>query len=66
MNDNKRDTSSLWKIINKIIHLKDVKENNIPNKVYASKSESARGPQAITSHVARISQRGGEGAFQEP
>ena len=41
------DTSSLWKIINKIIHLKKVKKNNIPNKMYASKSESAQGPQVI-------------------
>ena len=47
--DNKRDTSSLWKIINKIIHLKNVKKNNIPNKMYASKSESAQGPQAISN-----------------
>ena len=47
VNDNKRDTSSLWKIINKIIQLKNVKKNNIPNKMYASKSESALGPQAI-------------------
>ena len=44
VNDNKHDTSSLWKIINKIIHLKNVKKNNIPNKMYASKSESAQGP----------------------
>ena len=44
VNDNKRDTSLLWKIINKIIHLKNVKKNNIPNKMYASKSESAQGP----------------------
>ena len=49
MNDNKHDTSSLWKIINKIIHLKNVKKNNIPNKMYASKSESAQGPQAISN-----------------
>ena len=49
VNDNKHDTSSLWKIINKIIHLKNVKKNNIPNKMYASKSESAQGPQAITN-----------------
>ena len=49
VNDNKHDTSSLWKIINKIIHLKNVKKNNIPNKMYASKSESARGPQAISN-----------------
>ena len=49
MNDNKRDTSSLWKIINNIIHLKNVKQNNIPNKMYASKSESAQGPQAISN-----------------
>ena len=48
VNDNKHDTSSLWKIINKIIHLKNVK-NNIPNKMYASKSESAQGPQAISN-----------------
>ena len=49
VNDNKHDTSSLWKIINKIIHLKNVKKNNIPNKMYASKSESAQGPQAISN-----------------
>ena len=49
MNDNKHDTLSLWKIINKIIHLKNVKKNNIPNKMYASKSESAQGPQAISN-----------------
>ena len=49
VNDNKRDSSSLWKIINKIIHLKNVKKNNIPNKMYASKSESAQGPQAISN-----------------
>ena len=49
VNDNKRDTSSLWKIINKIIHLKNVKKNNIPKKMYASKSESAQGPQAISN-----------------
>ena len=49
VNDNKHDTSSLWKIINKIIHLKNVKKNNIPNKMYASKSESAKGPQAISN-----------------
>ena len=45
--DIKRDISSLWKIINKNIQLKNVKKNNIPNKMYASKSESAQGPQAI-------------------
>ena len=44
VNDNKHDTSSLWKIINKIIHLKNVKKKYIPNKMYASKSESAQGP----------------------
>ena len=49
MNDNKRDTSSLWKIINKIIYLKNVKKNNIPNKMCAFKSESAQGPQAISN-----------------
>ena len=49
VNDNKHDTSSLWKIINKIIHLKNVKKNNIPNKMYASKSESAQGPQTISN-----------------
>ena len=49
MNDNKRDTSSLWKIINKIIHLKNVKKNSIPNKMYASKSESAQSPLAISN-----------------
>ena len=49
VNDNKHDTSSLWKIINKIIHLKNVKKNNIPKKMYASKSESAQGPQAISN-----------------
>ena len=49
VNDNKHDTSSLWKSINKIIHLKNVKKNNIPNKMYASKSESAQGPQAISN-----------------
>ena len=49
VNDNKHDTSSLWKIINKIIHLKNVKKINIPNKMYASKSESAQGPQAISN-----------------
>ena len=49
VNDNKRDTSSLWKIINKIIYLKNVKKTNIPNKMYASKSESAQGPQAISN-----------------
>ena len=49
VNDNKHDTSSLWKIINKIIHLKNVKKNNIPNKIYASKRESAQGPQAISN-----------------
>ena len=43
------DTSSLWKIIDKIIHLKNVKKNNIPNKMYASKSESAQGSQAISN-----------------
>ena len=32
-NDKKRDISSLWKIINKIIHLKNVKKNNIPIKI---------------------------------
>ena len=45
VNDNKHDTSSLWKIINKIFHLK----NNIPNKMYASTSESAQGSQAISN-----------------
>ena len=49
VNDNKCDTSSLWKIINKVIHLKNVKKNNIPNKMYASKTESAQGPQAISN-----------------
>ena len=49
VNDNKRDTTSLWKIINKIIHLKNVKKNNIPNKMYASKSESEQGPPAISN-----------------
>ena len=49
VNDNKHDTSSFWKIINKIIHWKNVKKNNIPNKMYASKSESAQGPQAISN-----------------
>ena len=49
VNDNKHDTLSLWKIINKIIHLKNVKKNNIPNKMYASKSESAQGPLAISN-----------------
>ena len=49
VNDNKHDTLSLWKIINKIIHMKNVKKNNIPNKMYASKSESAQGPQAISN-----------------
>ena len=49
VNDNKRDTSSLSKIINKIIHLKNVKKNNIPNKMHASNSESAQGPQAISN-----------------
>ena len=49
VNENKHDTSSLWKILNKIIHLKNVKKNNIPNKMYASKSESAQGPQAISN-----------------
>ena len=49
MNENKRHTSSLWKILNKIIHLKNVKKNNIPNKMYASKSDSAQGPQAISN-----------------
>ena len=49
MNGNKHDTSSLWKIINKIIHLKNVKKNNIPNKMYSSKSESAQGPRAISN-----------------
>ena len=49
VNDNPHDTSSLWKIINKIIHLKNVKKNNIPNKMYASKSESAQCPQAISN-----------------
>ena len=39
----------LWKIINKITHLKNVKKNNIPNKMYASKSESAQDPQAISN-----------------
>ena len=48
-NDDKRDTSSLWKIINKTMHLKNVKKNNIPNKMYASKSESAQSPQAISN-----------------
>ena len=38
MNDNKPDTSSLWKIINKVIHSKNVKKNNIPNKMNASKT----------------------------
>ena len=55
VNDNKHDTSSLWKIINKIIHLKNVKKNNIPNKMYASKSESAQGPQAISNFSINIS-----------
>ena len=36
--------------MNKIIHLKNVKKNNIPNKMYASKSESVQGPQAISSY----------------
>ena len=49
VNDNKHDTLSLWKIINKIIHLKNVKKNNFPNKMYASKSGSAQGPQAISN-----------------
>ena len=49
VNDNKHDTSSLWKIMNKIIHLKNVKKNNIPNKMYASTSDSAQGPQAISN-----------------
>ena len=49
MNENKHDTLLLGKIINKIIHLKNVKKNNIPNKMYASKSESAQGPQAISN-----------------
>ena len=49
VNDNKRYTSSLWKIIDKIIYLKNVKKNNIPNKMHASKSESAQGPQAISN-----------------
>ena len=49
VNDNKHDTSSLWKIINKIIHLKNGKKNNIPIKMYAFKSESALGPQAISN-----------------
>ena len=49
MNDNKRDTSSLWKIINKVIHLKNMKKNNIPNKMLGSKTYSARGPQAISN-----------------
>ena len=49
MNDNKRDTSTLWKIINKIIHLKNVKKNHIPNKMHTSKSESAQDPQAISN-----------------
>ena len=49
VNDTKRDASSLWNIINKIIHLKNVKKNNIPNKMYASNSESAQDPQAITN-----------------
>ena len=49
VNDNKHDTSSLWKIIDKVIHQKNVKKNNIPNKMYASKSESAQGPQAISN-----------------
>ena len=49
VNDNKHDTSSLWKIINKIIHMKNVKKNNISNKMCASKSENAQGPQAISN-----------------
>ena len=49
MNENKHDTLLLGKIVNKIIHLKNVKKNNIPNKMYASKSESAQGPQAISN-----------------
>ena len=49
VNDNKYDTSSPWKIKNKIIHLKNVKKNHIPNKMYASKSESAQSPQAISN-----------------
>ena len=49
VNDNKYDTLSLWKIINKIIHLKNVKKNNIPNKMHVSKSESAQGPQALSN-----------------
>ena len=49
VNDNQPDTSSLWKIINKIIHLKNVKKSNIPNKMYASKSERAQGPHAISN-----------------
>ena len=35
--------------MNKIIHWKNVKKNNIPNKMYASKSESAQDPQAISN-----------------
>ena len=49
VNDNKRDTSLRWKIINRIIHLKNVKKNNIPNKLYASKSESAQDTHAISN-----------------
>ena len=49
VNNNKRDTSSLWKTINKITSLKNVKKNNIPKKTCASKSESALGPQAISN-----------------
>ena len=29
--------------------MNDVKKNNIPNKMYASNSESAQGPQAISN-----------------
>ena len=49
MNDNKRNTSSLRKTINKIIPLKNVKKNNISNNANASKSESAQGPQVISN-----------------
>ena len=49
VNDNKRDTLSLWKILNKIIHLNNVKKNSIPNEMHSSKSESAQGSQAISN-----------------
>ena len=48
VNNNKLN-SSLWTIINKVFHLKNVKKNNIPNKMYAPKSESAQSPQAISN-----------------